>query len=85
MVAALFLFAMIVPFIMDAALGLNILHVIFGQDQNEPVCYDDLLENPDQEASKEFNDRLPEILKNGQMTQKMFTKGWKFDMFNVQK
>lgn len=78
------LFAMAVPFLMDAALGINILRVIFGQETNEPVCYDDLLENPDQEASKEFNDRLPEILKKGKVAEKMFTKGWKFDMFNVQ-
>ena len=75
---------MIVPFVIDGVLGLNILYIIFGQDQNEPICYDDLLEeNPDSEASKEFNDRLPEILKNGKMAKKMFTKGWKFDMFNV--
>lgn len=32
---------------------------------------------------KKYNDRLPEVLKKGDVAQKMFSKGWKFDLFNV--
>ena len=73
---------MVAPFVVDAAFGLAILRATFGSDQDESVCYDDLLENPER-VSKEFNDRVPKILKKGNLSKKIFTKGWKFDMFNV--
>ena len=31
---------------------------------------------------KNFNDRIPEVLKEGEFSRKMFTFGWKFNMFN---
>ena len=31
---------------------------------------------------KNFNDRIPEVLKDGELSRKMFTFGWKFNMFN---
>jgi hypothetical protein len=31
---------------------------------------------------KNFNDRIPEVLKEGELSRKMFTYGWKFNMFN---
>lgn len=74
---------MVIPFIIDAAFGLNILRIIFGSEQDETLCYNDLLENPEQETQKEFNDRVPTILKKGRLSRKIFTQGWKFDMFNV--
>lgn len=73
---------MVIPFIMDAGLGINILRAVYGSNQDEAVCYDDLLENPER-VNKEFNDRVPTILKKGSFSKKIFTKGWKFDMFNV--
>lgn len=73
---------MAVPFVADAAFGLNILKAVFGQGQDESICYDDLLEN-NEPVSKEFNDRVPSILKKGKLSRKMFTQGWKFDMFNI--
>jgi hypothetical protein len=32
---------------------------------------------------KNYNDRLPTILKQNELSVKMFNKGWKFDLFNA--
>jgi len=31
---------------------------------------------------RNFNNRIPEVFKEGELTRKMFTFGWKFNMFN---
>jgi len=33
---------------------------------------------------KNFNSRLPTIMTEGEIAEKMFTKGWKFNVFNVE-
>jgi hypothetical protein len=47
----------------------------------EEALGDDLLEEKNQ-AKKEFNSRVPQVLTQTKMSQKVFTKGWKFDLFN---
>jgi|TARA_B110000977_G_C10669647_1_gene335142 hypothetical protein len=31
---------------------------------------------------KKYNDRLPEQIRENELGEKMFSKGWKFNMFN---
>jgi len=33
---------------------------------------------------KQYNDRVPRILRSNQLMEKLFTKGWKLDLFNQQ-
>ena len=39
----------------------------------------------DGKYQKMFNDRVPDSVKNTEIGRKMFTKGWKFNMFNDNK
>jgi hypothetical protein len=72
----------VLPFAYDAAVGFYILKTLFSKNIEQREA--DLIEEVNKTATeKEFNDRLPNVLKNGEVAQKMFTKGWKFDMFNV--
>jgi len=32
---------------------------------------------------KKYNERLPENIRDNELGQKMFSKGWKFNMFNA--
>ena len=36
-----------------------------------------------EDTTKNYNDRLPTILKQNELSVKMFNKGWKFDLFNA--
>ena len=38
-----------------------------------------------QTEEKGYNSRLPEFVNDNQTTQKLFTKGWKFNLFNETK
>lgn len=44
---------------------------------------DDLLQNQDS-LDKEYNDRVPKMFTQTKMSKKVFTKGWKFNLFNEQ-
>lgn len=35
------------------------------------------------EHAKKYNDRVPSMLKSNELSEKMFSKGWKFDLFNM--
>jgi hypothetical protein len=52
------LLAIAVPFILDAAYGIQVLKTVFGKQE---MHGDDLLEQKSV-FNKEFNDRVPEIL-----------------------
>lgn len=39
--------------------------------------------NEENEHAKKYNDRLPSMLKSNELSEKMFSKGWKFDLFNM--
>lgn len=72
----------------DAALGLFVVYLIFSDNSklNKVETFshlEDLI--VDEEQSKKQikqNDRVPKLLKNGKISKKMFTKGWKFNLFN---
>ena len=70
---------MALPFLLDAAYGVHILKNVFGKEEKHGV---DLLQ--EKEATKEFNDRVPQIFTQTKMSKKVFTKGWKFNLFNEQ-
>jgi hypothetical protein len=63
------------PFVMDAVYGLWILSTIFSKEEDSG-----LLE--EKQVKKQYNDRVPTILSQTKMTKKVFTKGWKFNLFN---
>lgn len=48
------------------------------------MVIENLIENIDEEdkSEKEYNKRLPEILESNELSTKMFSEGWKFDLFN---
>lgn len=75
------LLAIAIPFILDAAYGIQILNAVFGKQE---MHGDDLIEQKDIVADKEFNNRVPEILTQTKVSEKVFTKGWKFNLFNEQ-
>jgi hypothetical protein len=47
------------------------------------VIVENFLDEQIEEEKKKYNDRLPTILKKNELSQKMFNKGWKFDLFNA--
>jgi hypothetical protein len=78
--------AIAVPFCLDALYGMFVLFRIFrGRDSFKET---NLIESNSSQwksvEGKNFNNRLPQILTEGKVAEKMFTKGWKFNMFNVQ-
>ena len=78
---SLMLYALALPFVFDAVYGLWVVKQVFSK--TEEMIGDDLLTEK-QEETKKYNDRLPQILKQTTLSKKVFTKGWKFDLFNEQ-
>jgi hypothetical protein len=74
------LFALVLGF--NALVGVQILTNVFGNKNNLTVVENFLEEQTDKHA-KSYNDRLPSILKTNELSDKMFNKGWKFDLFNA--
>jgi len=72
--------AVAVPFVLDAMYGVQILREVFSKEEAHG---DDLL-NERETESKEYNDRVPQVLTQSKISQKVFTKGWKFNLFNEQ-
>lgn len=71
---------MAVPFVVDALYGIYVLRTIFSKD--EQFGADLLTEKVVEE--KQYNNRVPQILTQTSMSKKVFTKGWKFNLFNQQ-
>jgi len=56
----------------------------FGKQTNSVIVENFLDEQVEsEERTKNYNDRLPTILKQNELSVKMFNKGWKFDLFNA--
>lgn len=69
----------------NAFTGVQILREAFGNQSNSIIVenfLDEQVETEDKET-KNYNDRLPTILKQNELSVKMFNKGWKFDLFNA--
>ena len=72
--------AVAVPFVLDAMYGVQILREVFSKEE---ALGDDLL-NERETENKEYNDRVPQVLTQSKISLKVFTKGWKFNLFNEQ-
>lgn len=71
---------------MNAVTGVQILHQAYGRQSENSVIVENFLDDQVEEEDKEiknYNDRLPTILKNNELVINMFNKGWKFDLFNL--
>jgi hypothetical protein len=68
------------PFVLDAIYGVQILREVFSKEEAHG---DDLLDERETE-SKQYNDRVPQVLTQSKISKKVFTKGWKFNLFNEQ-
>lgn len=70
----------------NAATGVYILKQVFGAQSDNSVIVENFLDEQIEEVAetKKYNDRLPSILKQNELSMKMFNKGWKFDLFNAQ-
>ena len=64
----------------DALTGFYILYKIFRK--SDDGVSEDLIQNKMAEQ-KEFNDRVPEALKDTVLKQKLFNQGWKYNLFDV--
>ena len=71
---------MATPFVLDAIYGVQILREVFSKKEAHG---DDLLDERETE-SKQYNDRVPQVLTQSKISKKVFTKGWKFNLFNEQ-
>jgi hypothetical protein len=72
------LLAVAVPFVLDAMFGVKVLREVFSKEEAHG---DDLL-NERETQSKEYNDRVPQVFTQSRISQKVFTSGWKFNLFN---
>ena len=70
--------------LVNSLMGLNILHNLFFKRSRHSVVIEGLIEKTEEEdySEKEYNNRLPKILESNELTTKMFSEGWKFDLFN---
>jgi hypothetical protein len=70
----------------NAATGVQILQQAYGRQSENSVIVENFLDEQvevEDNKVKNYNDRLPTILKNNELSINMFNKGWKFDLFNV--
>jgi len=70
----------------NAAVGVQILMQVYGRQSENSVIVENFLDDQvlaEDNEIKNYNDRVPTILKNNELSIKMFNKGWKFDLFNV--
>jgi len=80
----IFLTILAVLFTVDAICGLIVLAIVFDNNQEENSLFD-CLDKEDKTKMRQFNDRVPELLQEDEVSQKLFTRGWKFNIFNEQK
>lgn len=73
----------------DAILGATILKQVFEDQRVDLECEStDLAYAPvlnETSGQKKYNNRLPEVVMDNEIGQKMFYRGWKFNMFNDMK
>lgn len=70
----------------NAATGVQILQQAYGRQSENSVIVENFLDEQvevEDNKVKNYNDRLPTILKNNELVINMFNKGWKFDLFNL--
>jgi len=71
--------------LINAMIGMSLLNNLYGNGVRNSVVVESLIEQTEEEetvADKEYNNRLPLILESNELTTKMFSNGWKFDLFN---
>jgi hypothetical protein len=68
----------------NAMIGMNLLKNIFGKTTRNSVVVENLIESTEEQSNVEtqYNNRMPRILESNELTTKMFSHGWKFDLFN---
>jgi hypothetical protein len=66
----------------NAAVGVHILYQVYGQQSNNSVIVENFLDDQPEAEVKIYNCRLPQVLQQNELSAKMFSKGWKFDLFN---
>ena len=71
--------------LINAMIGMSLLNNLYGNGVRNSVVVESLIEQTEEEetvADKEYNNRLPLILESNELTTKIFSNGWKFDLFN---
>jgi hypothetical protein len=70
--------------LINSLMGLNILSKLFGKGSRNQIVIENLIESveADNQEEKEYNNRVPSILESNELTTKMFSEGWKFNLFN---
>ena len=71
--------------LISAMIGMSLLNNLYGNGVRNSVVVESLIEQTEEEetvADKEYNNRLPLILESNELTTKIFSNGWKFDLFN---
>jgi len=74
-----------IALLINALIGMNLLNNLYGKGVRNSVVIESLIDSTEEEesvADKEYNNRLPKILESNELTTKMFSEGWKFDLFN---
>jgi len=74
-----------ITLLINALIGMNLLNNLYGKGVRNSVVIESLIDSTEEEesvADKEYNNRLPKILESNELTTKMFSEGWKFDLFN---
>lgn len=66
----------------DAAIGVMVLFSTFVLGSDSSDMEEDF--QLEEREEKLFNDRVPDYLKANPLLQKIFQKGWKFNLFNVE-
>lgn len=70
---------------LNAITGCQILSEVFAKQTDGNVIVENFLDDQEEEETpKSYNDRMPQILKENELSEKVFNKGWKFNLFNVQ-
>ena len=71
--------------LINALIGMNLLNNLYGKGVRNSVVIESLIETKEEEesvADKQYNNRLPKVLESNELATKMFSEGWKFDLFN---
>ena len=74
-----------IALLINALIGMNLLNNLYGKGVRNSVVIESLIDSTEEKesvADKEYNNRLPKILESNELTTKMFSEGWKFDLFN---
>lgn len=69
--------------LINSLMGLQILYKLFSKRSSNQIVLENLVESPEAHlvSEKEYNNRLPRVLESNELTTKMFSEGWKFNLF----